>query len=104
MDVLREIGADRIELYTGPYGGSYGDSERAPLILEQIGQTADAAQARGIGVNAGHDLTVMNLPMLIRRIPYLAEVSIGHELTAEALTYGMAETVRRFRFACGQTL
>ena len=104
MDAVKEIGADRIELYTGPYGGSFDDPERAALILEQLVQTADAAQARGINVNAGHDLTVINLPTLVRCLPYLAEVSIGHELTADALTYGMAETVRRFRLACGQTI
>jgi pyridoxine 5-phosphate synthase len=52
-------------------------------------------------VNAGHDLTVANLPALAKRIPALAEVSIGHGLTADALEYGMAGTVRRFLKACG---
>ena len=53
-----------------------------------------------MGVNAGHDLTVANLPALIRRIPYLAEVSIGHGLTADALEFGMAATVKRFLQSC----
>ena len=53
---------------------------------------------------AGHDLTVANLPALVKRIPQLAEVSIGHGLTADALEYGMAETVRRFCRACGQAI
>ena len=57
--------------------------------------------AAGLAVNAGHDLTVANLPALARRIPALAEVSIGHGLTADALEYGMAETMRRFLRACG---
>ncbi len=57
---------------------------------------ADAARAAGLGVNAGHDLTVDNLPALARRIPHLAEVSIGHGLTAEALEYGMASAVKRY--------
>ncbi|PDT46670.1 pyridoxine 5'-phosphate synthase [Sinorhizobium fredii] len=104
MDVVKDIGADRIELYTGPYGGSSDDPNRASTILEQLGRTADAARARGLDVNAGHDLTAANLPKLVHRIPYLAEVSIGHELTADALTHGMAETVRRFRKACGQPI
>lgn len=104
MDVVREIGADRIELYTGPYGGCFGDAPKASAILASLGRTADAARARGIDVNAGHDLTVANLPALIQRIPYLAEVSIGHDLTADALTHGMAEAVRRFRRSCGQTV
>ncbi|TGS59586.1 pyridoxine 5'-phosphate synthase, partial [Mesorhizobium sp. M3A.F.Ca.ET.201.01.1.1] len=55
----------------------------------------------GLGVSAGHDLTVQNLPGLARRIPALAEVSIGHGLTADALEYGMAGTVGRFLKACG---
>ncbi|MBB4405764.1 MULTISPECIES: pyridoxine 5'-phosphate synthase [Agrobacterium tumefaciens complex] len=104
LDVVKEIGADRIELYTGPYGGCFDDPQRASSVLTLLGRTADAARARGIGVNAGHDLTVANLPGLIDRIPFLAEVSIGHELTADALTHGMAETVRRFRRACGQSV
>ena len=102
--VARETGADRIELYTGPYGGCYDAPEKAVPILEALGATADAAHALGLGVNAGHDLTVANLPALCARIPYLAEVSIGHGLTADALEYGMAETVRRFRRACGETV
>lgn len=97
----RETGADRIELYTGPYGGCFDDAEAAAREVELLGATADAAHALGMGVNAGHDLTVANLPLLARRIPFLAEVSIGHGLTADALEFGMAETVRRFRRACG---
>ncbi|MBN7808917.1 MULTISPECIES: pyridoxine 5'-phosphate synthase [Agrobacterium] len=104
MDVVSRIGADRIELYTGPYGGCYADEPRAAAIVELLGRTADAAQTVGLGVNAGHDLTVANLPRLIERISHLAEVSIGHDLTADALIHGMAETVRRFRRACGQQL
>jgi pyridoxine 5-phosphate synthase len=94
-------GADRIELYTGPYGGSHDDSAQAAKRLEELGETADAALALGLGVNAGHDLTVANLPALARRIPGLAEVSIGHGLTADALEHGMAHTVKRYLAACG---
>ena len=102
--LAKATGADRIELYTGPYGGCYDHPERAAEIIEVLGRTADAARAEGLDVNAGHDLTVANLPALVKRIPYLAEVSIGHGLTADALEYGMAETVRRFRRACGQAV
>ncbi len=97
----RATGADRIELYTGPYGGCYDDSARAAKELEKLGKTAALAKAAGLGVNAGHDLTVANLPALAKAIPHLAEVSIGHGLTADALIHGMAETVRRFVKACG---
>lgn len=95
-------GADRIELYTGPYGGCFNNPDKAAAEVELLGRTADAALSLGLGVNAGHDLTVANLPMLVKRIPALAEVSIGHGLTADALEFGMAETVRRFCRACGQ--
>lgn len=94
-------GADRVELYTGPYGGCHGDSAKAAIELEKLGKTADAAIAAGLGVNAGHDLTVANLPALAKRVPALAEVSIGHGLTADALEYGMAGTVGRFLKALG---
>ena len=97
-----DTGCDRVELYTGPYGGTYDDPAAAAREVELLGQTADAAQALGMGVNAGHDLTVANLPALVARIPNLLEVSIGHGLTADALEYGMAETVRRFLKACGR--
>ncbi|MFE0015250.1 pyridoxine 5'-phosphate synthase [Mesorhizobium sp. NPDC059054] len=99
--VARDIGADRIELYTGPYGGYHSDSGKAAKELERLGKTADAAISAGLQVNAGHDLVVANLPPLLRRIPGLAEVSIGHGLTADALEYGMAGTIGRFLKACG---
>ena len=102
LTIARDIGADRIELYTGPYGGCYDDPEKAEMIAGELGRTAAMAAELGLDVNAGHDLTVANLPLLAKHIPNLAEVSIGHGLTADALEYGMAETVRRFRRACGQ--
>jgi pyridoxine 5-phosphate synthase len=95
------LGAQRIELYTGPYGGCFDDPQRAAIQIEMLGKTADAAAASGLDVNAGHDLTVANLPALVKRIPALAEVSIGHALTADALEFGMTEAVKRFLRACG---
>jgi pyridoxine 5-phosphate synthase len=102
LRIASDIGTDRIELYTGPYGGCHDDPGRGAEILEALGRTAEIAAEFGLGVNAGHDLTVANLPALAARITNLDEVSIGHGLTADALEYGMAETVRRFRRACGQ--
>lgn len=104
ISLARDTGADRIELYTGPYGGCYDDPEQASVLLEKLGRTADLAIAAGLGVNGGHDLTVDNLPALVARIPLLDEVSIGHGLTADALEYGMAQSVLRYRRACGQTV
>lgn len=104
LEAAKEAGADRIELYTGPYGGCFDDAVKAQQIAEELGQTAERARSLGLGVNAGHDLTVENLPRLVKRIPFIDEVSIGHGLTADALIHGMAETVRRFRKACGQAV
>jgi len=101
FDAAQALGADRVELYTGPYGACHDDSAKAAKELGRLKEAAEAAIAEGLDVNAGHDLTVANLPDLARRIPRLAEVSIGHALTAEALQHGMAEAVRRFLKACG---
>lgn len=101
VQAAADTGADRIELYTGPYGGCHANSAKAEKHLELLANTADAARVAGLGVNAGHDLTVANLPALAKRIPDLAEVSIGHGLTADALEFGMAGTVQRFLRACG---
>ena len=96
----KATGADRIELYTGPYGGAFAEAE-AKAERDKLKATAEAARAAGLGVNAGHDLTLDNLPPLVTAIPFLAEVSIGHALTADALIHGMTETVKLYRRACG---
>ncbi|WP_274628412.1 pyridoxine 5'-phosphate synthase [Arvimicrobium flavum] len=101
MAAAADTGADRIELYTGPYGSCHADSGKAAKELDKLAKTAEAARAKGLDVNAGHDLTVDNLPALMRAVPFLAEVSIGHGLTADALEFGMAGTVRRFLKASG---
>lgn len=98
----RAVGAERIEIYTGPYGGCFADEVQAAIELDRVVATAEAAQAAGLLVNAGHDLTVANLPALIARAPFIAEVSIGHGFTAEALIHGFAESVRRFQTALGE--
>lgn len=98
-ELVASTGAQRVELYTGPYAGCMDPAQRA-LELDKLVATAEAAQANGLAVNAGHDLTLDTLPPLVARIPFLAEVSIGHGLTADCLTYGMAETVRRYVRAC----
>lgn len=95
------VGAERIELYTGPYGHTFNPAEKAEE-LAKLKATAEAAHAAGLGINAGHDLTIDNLPPLIEAAPMIAEVSIGHALTADALTHGYAEAVRLYRKACGQ--
>jgi len=89
-------GADRIELYTGPYGGALDAPAHAAAELETLVKTAERAHALGMMVNAGHDLTVENVQALVHAMPDLAEVSIGHGLTADALFYGIPATVQRF--------
>ncbi len=95
-------GTRRIEIYTGPYGHTFDPAEQRAR-LEEVAITADAAVKLGMAVNAGHDLTLDNLPPLVRRTPHIAEASIGHAVMADCLIYGMAETVRRYRCALGDS-
>lgn len=96
----KAIGADRVELYTGPYGGTYGTPE-GDEHLRLLAVTAGAAHAAGLLVNAGHDLTLENLPVFMQVMPEIAEVSIGHGITADALLLGFAEAVRQYRVVLG---
>ena len=98
-----ETGADRVEFYTGPYGATHDDPAAAQSALADLARTAGYAAAAGLEMNAGHDLTVANLAPLIATVPDIAEVSIGHGLTADALISGMDATVRRFLGACRPT-
>ena len=92
------VGADRVEIYTGIYGAAL-DGQARQRALEMVVETGRAAEAAGIGLNAGHDLTLDNLPALVAGLPNLQEVSIGHALTADALIHGMAKAVRLYRAA-----
>ena len=92
-------GADRIELYTEPYARVAGTTRQAGM-LARYHATAAAAQAAGLGVNAGHDLSLINLADFLRTVPQVLEVSIGHALIAEALELGLSETVRRYVAIC----
>ena len=98
MPLARRLGADRIELYTEPYAKAFA-TEQHDSVLRRYVDTATVARAEGLGVNAGHDLNLLNLPAFIRAMPFLQEVSIGHALIADALEFGLAETVRRYRAA-----
>jgi pyridoxine 5-phosphate synthase len=94
-----EVGADRVEIYTGLYGAA-PDAQAQEHALAMVVETGRAAKAAGIGLNAGHDLTLDNLPALVAALPNLQEVSIGHAITADALIDGMAGAVRLYRAAC----
>ncbi len=95
IERVADVGADRIEIYTGPYAHAHaqGDAARA---LDACVRTAERARACGLGVNAGHDLNQRNLGALKRAIPWLDEVSIGHALIGEALYEGLAVTIRNY--------
>jgi pyridoxine 5-phosphate synthase len=88
-------GADRVEIYTEPYGAAFGTA-RGRAELARVRDSARAAVGAGLGVNAGHDLNLANLPALAREVPEILEVSIGHALVADALYLGLTETVRRY--------
>ncbi len=89
------LGADRVELYTGPYAQAF--AQGAPEAeLARCADTAAAAQQAGLGVNAGNDLSQRNLGRFLAAVPSVAEVSIGHALIGEALYQGMADTVRGY--------
>jgi pyridoxine 5-phosphate synthase len=90
------VGADRVELFTGPYGACFDDAALAAQRLKELRETCQAALDLGLGVNAGHDLTLANLPEFQRAVPGVAEVSIGHGITADALLLGFAEATRRY--------
>jgi pyridoxine 5-phosphate synthase len=88
-------GADGVEIYTGGYAAAFHDGRHEP-ILTRIAATGAAAAKAGLVVNAGHDLNLRNIPPLMRAMPFLAEASIGHELTADALEHGFAATVAAY--------
>jgi pyridoxine 5-phosphate synthase len=98
MPLGREFGADRIELYTEPYAAA--DAEHRADVLQIYAQAAEAAHRAGLGVNAGHDLGLENLGAFLRALGIVDEVSIGHALIADALEFGLAETVRRYLAIC----
>ncbi len=95
MDAAREVGADRVELYTESYARAHGTPEQA-AVLARFTAAAQAALRAGLGVNAGHDLNRDNLTDFLRAVPGVQEVSIGHALIADTLELGMAETVHAY--------
>ena len=95
MQAAKEVGADRVELYTEPYAAAWGTAEQATQ-LRRFGAAAQAALDAGLGVNAGHDLNRDNLAAFAQKVPGLLEVSIGHALIADALELGYADTVKAY--------
>ena len=100
LPAARELGADRVELYTEPYARAFGTPDEAGVIAHYA-QAARAAQRAGLGVNAGHDLNLSNLPRFLAAVPGVLEVSIGHALVSDAIEAGLAQTVRDYLDAIG---
>ena len=88
-------GADRVELYTGPYAELF--AEKPAEAIEMYRPAAEKAHELGLGLNAGHDLSLTNLRPLVQAFPWIDEVSIGHQLIADALYLGIKETIKQYK-------
>lgn len=95
LALAQALGADRIELYTGPYADAWAKGQ-VEAELARCRRSAEAALGLGLGVNAGHDLSQGNLAAFLRGVPAVREVSIGHALIGEALYQGLASTIRAY--------
>jgi pyridoxine 5-phosphate synthase len=98
MRLAQALGAARIELYTEAYARAFSTGNYEASLAQYL-EAAQAAAECGLGVNAGHDLSLDNLPAFRRRLPMLAEVSIGHAFTADALELGYRAAVRAYLVA-----
>lgn len=94
VEGAKATGADRVELYTGPFAHDFiKNPEKA---VEKYSEAARVANEIGIGLNAGHDLNLDNLKYFREHCPGLLEVSIGHALIADALYYGLSNTIKMY--------
>lgn len=94
LDYAARTGTDRVELYTEPYASMFPADKEAAVA--PFAKAAAAARKLGLGLNAGHDLDLNNLYWLHKHIPWLLEVSIGHSLIADALYYGLENTIQMY--------
>ena len=95
VEYAAKAGADRVELYTGPYAHNYAvDREKA---IAPFLEAAKCAKQSGLGLNAGHDLSLVNLKYMHDNIPWLDEVSIGHALISDALYLGLEKTIEEYK-------
>ena len=95
IEYAAKTGADRVELYTEPYAINY--LKNAELAVKPFVDAAMAARRLGLGVNAGHDLSLVNLNFFYKNIPWLDEVSIGHALISDALYLGLEQTIKEYK-------
>ena len=102
VEGAKAVGADRIELYTEPYAAQYFDDRTAAVA--PFVKAAQRAQQLGLGLNAGHDLSLDNLRYFAEQVPGLREVSIGHALISDALYLGLENTIQLYRRCLNQDL
>lgn len=95
IEYAAKAGADRVELYTEPYATGYPQDRE--VAVEPFVKAAKAARSLGLGLNAGHDLSLVNLNYFYQNIPWLDEVSIGHALISDALYLGLERTIREYK-------
>lgn len=95
VEYAAKAGADRVELYTGPYAELYDREPEAALAMYR--PAAEKAHELQLGLNAGHDLNLRNLHAFVSAFPWTDEVSIGHAIISDALYLGIAETIRQYR-------
>ena len=95
VEGAKKVGADRVELYTGPYADLFHKDPTA--AIEMYRPAAEKARELGLGLNAGHDLSIPNLGPLVKAFPWIDEVSIGHQLISDALYLGIEETIRQYK-------
>lgn len=100
VECVKRVGADRIELYTEAYASAFGNDQQESVIA-QYEATAARARELQIGLNAGHDLDLQNLPRFLQ-IPGISEVSIGHALVVESLEQGLASVIRQYMLITGE--
>ncbi|MHC4635545.1 MAG: pyridoxine 5'-phosphate synthase [Planctomycetota bacterium] len=96
IKLAKEVGTDRIELYTEPYARAFRENEKPQEMLELYSDCAGFAGEFGLGVNAGHDLNLKNLGKFCSNVPGLLEVSIGHALISDAIEMGLARAVKEY--------
>ena len=96
-----QVGADRIELYTERYARAFAGDNMIEAVFRQFVLAAETAAEEGLGLNAGHDLNLLNLPRFAT-VPGLLEVSIGHALTVDAIRMGLANAVAAYQRALGK--
>ena len=97
VEYAAKAGADRVELYTGPYAELYDENPMAAIDMYRA--AAEKTRELGIGLNAGHDLNLRNLNAFVTAFPWVDEVSIGQALIADALYLGIQETIKQYKYA-----